>query len=114
MAEEEKWMLEDLAKLDPAEGSRCIDLIEQAALQLRQYNERERELEAQILEAKRNAVKKLSDLEERAVTAEELADDMERAAQEAAHMLRAVAKAVERELAPRCGEAPPAMARRAA
>jgi hypothetical protein len=104
-------MLEDI---DPAQGSRCIDLIEQAALQLRRYNERERELEAQILEAKRNSVKMLSDLEERAVTAEELADDMERAAQEAADMLRAVAEAVERELAPRCAEAPPTMARRAA
>ena len=105
-------MLEDVA--NPGPGSQCIDLIEQAALQLRRYNERERELEAQILEAKRNAVKKLSDLEERAVTAEELADDMERAAQEAADMLRAVAEAVERELAPRCAEAPPTIARRAA
>ena len=104
-------MLEDI---DPAQGSRCIDLIEQAALQLRRYNERERELEAQILDAKRNSVKMLSDLEERAVTAEELADDMERAAQEADDMLRAVAEAVERELAPRCTEPPLTMARRAA
>jgi methyl-accepting chemotaxis protein len=107
-------MLEDLAKLDLGQGTRCMDLIEQAALQLRHYEERARELEAQILEAKRNAVKLLSGLEERAVTAEKLADDMERAAQEAADMLRAVEEAVERELAPRCAEAPPTMARRAA
>ena len=104
-------MLEDI---DPAQSSRCIDLIEQAALQLRRYNERERELEAQILEAKRKAVKMLSGLEERAVTAEEQAGDIERATEEAADMLRAVAEAVERELAPRCAEAPPTMARRAA
>ena len=104
-------MLEDI---DPAQGSRCIDLIEHAALQLRRYKERERELEAQILEAKRNSVKMLSDLEERAVTAEELADDMERAAQEAADMLRALAEAVQRELAPRGADTLPIMARRAA
>jgi hypothetical protein len=107
-------MLEDVAKLDPAQGSRCIDLIEQAALQLRHYNERERELEDEFLAIKQNSVKVLSELEERALTAEELADDMERAAQEAADMLRAVAEAVERELTPRCREAAPAMARRAA
>jgi hypothetical protein len=107
-------MLEDLAQLDPGQGSRCIDRIEQAALQLRRYNERERELQDEFLAIKQNSVKVLSELEERALTAEELAGNMERAAQEAADMLRAVAAAVERELAPRCGEAAPAMARRAA
>ena len=105
-------MLEDVA--NPGPGSQCIDLIEQAALQLRRYNERERELADEFLAIKQKSVKVLSDLEERAVTAEELADDMEQAAQEAADMLRAVAEAVERELAPRCGEAAPAIARRAA
>jgi hypothetical protein len=106
-------MVEEPRKIAAA-GARSIALIEGGALQLRHYEERARELEAQILEAKRNAVKLLSGLEERAVTAEKLADDMERAAQEAADMLRAVEEAVERELAPRCAEAPPTMARRAA
>src|SRR5215210_2926932 len=107
-------MLEELAKLDHGQGTRCMDLIEQAALQLHRYNERKRELEDECLAIKQNSVKVLSEIEERAFTAEELAGDMERAAQEAADMLRAVAEAVEREWAPRCAEAPTTMARHAA
>ena len=81
------------------EGSRFVTLIEGAALQLRRYTERARELEAEILDGKRKAVKRLSELEGRALAAEDLAQDSEQAAREAADILRAVAEAVERELA---------------
>ena len=98
-----------------ASGARSVALIEGAGLQLRDYEQRARELEAEAIELKRNAVKILSDLEELAVSAEEVADNTERAARDAIEMLKTIAAAVERELAPRsAAEVAPAVARRAA
>lgn len=95
-------------------GAGSVALIEGAALQLREYERRARELEIGALETKRTLLKRLLRLEESAVAAEEMAADMEGAAQDAAEILKAVAEAVESRLAPRSSaEVAPALAQAA-